>query len=199
VHTFAWSTATAILFSATFGAGLLAIIFWLQDVWGYSAIKTGLAIAPGPLMVPLFAISGQALTKRAPSHALVVVGSLLWGVGTLMMLLSLDATPSYASAVLPGWLVCGVGMGLAMPTILSSATAQLPPSRSATGSAIVNMARHIGTVLGISLLIATLGTSADFEAQHRAFRLAWWLVIAIAALSAVAATRIAPRAQRQSD
>ena len=38
-----------------FGAMLLSVVLWEQDVWGWSALRTGLAIAPGPLMVPLFA------------------------------------------------------------------------------------------------------------------------------------------------
>ena len=33
---------------------LLSIVLWMQDVWGWSALHTGLAFAPGPLMVPLF-------------------------------------------------------------------------------------------------------------------------------------------------
>ena len=43
MRTFAWSNATALLFSLAFGAGLLAAVLWLQDVWGWSALKTGLA------------------------------------------------------------------------------------------------------------------------------------------------------------
>ena len=35
---------------------LLSIVLWMQDVWGWSALQTGLAFAPGPLMVPLFGL-----------------------------------------------------------------------------------------------------------------------------------------------
>ena len=62
VRAFAWSNATAVLFSVAFGAGLLAAVLWLEDVWGWSALRTGLAIAPGPMMVPIFAVVAQRLS-----------------------------------------------------------------------------------------------------------------------------------------
>jgi N-methylhydantoinase B len=56
---------TAIGFSIAFGAGLLSVILFLQDVWHYGPVRTGLAVAPGPLMVPLFAALGGALPVPA--------------------------------------------------------------------------------------------------------------------------------------
>ncbi|MFZ2173688.1 MAG: MFS transporter [Rhodococcus sp. (in: high G+C Gram-positive bacteria)] len=187
VRTFAWSNVTALAFSAAFAAGLLANILWLQQVWGYSALRTGLAIAPGPLMVPVFAVVGQRLAQRVSAGALTAAGSALWAVGAVLVLVSVGPEPHYASHLLPGWLIAGVGVGLALPTILSSATAGLPPSRSATGSAVINMTRQIGTVLGVSVLVAVLGTSVDHGATHAAFRSAWWLVAAVAVAAAATA------------
>src|SRR3954451_23319591 len=54
VRGFSAASAVALLFSIAFGAMLLSIALWMQDVWDWSALHTGLAIAPGPLMVPLF-------------------------------------------------------------------------------------------------------------------------------------------------
>ena len=52
-------------FSIAFGAMLLSIVLWMQDVWGWSALQTGLAFAPGPLMVPLFAFADHRPPDRA--------------------------------------------------------------------------------------------------------------------------------------
>ena len=192
-RTFTWSVITATIFNATFGAGLLAGIFWLQNVWGYSAIQTGLAIAPGPLMVPVFAMAGQALTKRVSAGALAATGCLLWAAGTLYMLLTIGPEPRYLTVILPSWLITGIGVGLAMPTILSSATAELPPARSGTGSAVVNMARQIGTVFGIAVLVAILGSPTGYDQAHHVFTIAWWTVIGIAVLAAAASLGMTPR------
>ncbi|MHA4848286.1 MFS transporter [Rhodococcus sp. MSC1_016] len=179
VRTFAWSNATALVFSAAFAAGLLSNILWLQNVWEYSAIRTGLAIAPGPILVPLFAIAGQLLARRFSPGTIAAAGSLLWAAGTLLILGSVGAEPHYPTEFLPGLLIGGVGVGLALPTILSSATAGLPQSRSATGSAIVNMNRQIGTVIGVSVLVAVLGTTVGYDDTHSAFLVAWWVIAAV--------------------
>jgi MFS family permease len=53
VRSFRGSALVAMVFSMAFGAMLLSIVLWMQNVWGWSALRTGLAFAPGPLMVPL--------------------------------------------------------------------------------------------------------------------------------------------------
>ena len=192
VRTFAWSNATAVLFSAAFGAGLLAAVLWLETVWGWSALKTGLAIAPGPMMVPIFTFVAQRLSGRVPAGTLTAVGSALFGIGVLLVSLSVGARPDYVSDFLPGWLIGGIGVGFAFPTIIASATADLPPERTSTGSAIVTMSRQIGLVLGVSGFVAVLGVPHGFAAVHDAFRHAWWAIAAGSLLSAAAALRMTP-------
>ena len=193
VRAFAWANVTAVLFSATFGAGLLAAVLWLQEVWHWSALQTGLAIAPGPLMVPIFTYVAQRLSGRVPAGVLTAIGSTLFGVGTLMVASNVGVHPSYVADFLPGWLVGGVGVGFAFPTIISAATADLPPQRTATGSAIVTMARQIGLVLGVAAFVAILGTPRGFRAVHEAFEHAWWAMAAMALVAAVAALGMTPR------
>jgi EmrB/QacA subfamily drug resistance transporter len=193
VRTFAWSNVTAVLFSVAFAGGLLAIVLWLQGAWGYSALRTGLAIAPGPLMVPVFAAVAQRLSSRVPAGVLAAFGCLLFGVGTALLAMSVESTPAYLTAILPGWLIGGVGVGFAFPTIISAATADLPPARAATGSAVVTMARQIGLVLGVSILVAVVGTPSGPDAAHAAFQSAWWVIAAVAGVAAVTAIRMTPR------
>ncbi|GAA0452921.1 MFS transporter [Streptomyces sp. NPDC046215] len=173
VPVFVWSNATAIVFSAAFAANLLCAILWMQNVWQYSALRTGLGIAPGPLMVPLGAVVASKLGRRVGPGRLTALGCLLCVVGVVLMWRQLGQQPDYAGALLPGWLVGGAGVGLALPTILSTATSDLPPERFSTGSAVVNMSRQIGTVLGISLLVALLGSPRTYDDTHRAFGHAW--------------------------
>ncbi|HET6910028.1 MAG TPA: MFS transporter [Mycobacteriales bacterium] len=196
VRAFAWSNVTAVLFNLAFGAGLLAMVLWLQDVWHYSAIRTGLAIAPGPLMVPVFTAVAQRLARRAPSGVLAAIGCLLFGAGTLIGSLLVGASPSYAAEILPGWLIGGAGVGFAFPTIMSAATADLPPARSATGSAVVSMSRQLGLVLGVSIFVAIVGSPSGYAALHHAFQHAWWAMAGVSVVSAFAALGMTPRVPR---
>ena len=101
-----------------------------------------------------------------PIGVLVALGCLLCAAGSIVALSLVGPTPHYASEILPGWLIGGAGVGLALPAILSSATADLPPSEAATGSAVVNMSRQIGTALGVSIVVAVLGTPVGYAATH---------------------------------
>ena len=70
VRAFTGSSIVALLFSVVFGAMLLSLVLWTQDVWRWSALNTGLAIAPGPLMVPLFSflVAGPLITRFGPGR-----------------------------------------------------------------------------------------------------------------------------------
>jgi hypothetical protein len=65
VRSFTGASTVAFLFSTAFGAMLLSIVLRMQNVWGWSALHTGLAFAPGPLMVPVFSflIAGRLLAR----------------------------------------------------------------------------------------------------------------------------------------
>jgi EmrB/QacA subfamily drug resistance transporter len=197
VRAFAWSNITTALFNVGFGAALLAMVLWLQEAWHYSAIRTGLAVAPGPLMVPVFAAVGQRLAKRVAPGVLVAIGCVLFAGGTLVAATSVGAHPSYAADLLPGWIIGGIGVGFAFPTIMSAATADLPAARASTGSAVVSMSRQIGLVLGVSLFVAILGAPVGYPALHTAFQHAWYMIAAATLAAAVTAGGMNPRALRR--
>ncbi|MFY0569848.1 MFS transporter [Archangium lansingense] len=182
VRTFAWANLSAFVFSVAFSASLLTSILWMQDVWQYSAVLTGLAIAPGPLMVPLFSSIAQRLSRRVEAGWLVASGCGVFAVGAATSTMWVGAAPNYLTGLLPGWLLAGAGVGLVVPTLLASATVELPPARTATGSAIVNMSRQVGLALGVSLLVALVGNSEGGELRA-AFRHVW-MAAALLALCA---------------
>ncbi len=198
VKAFAWSNITALLFAVPFAASLLANILWMQRVWGFSSVETGFAIAPGPLMVPVFTVVALRLASRVSTGRIVAAGCALFGVGGVVISVSVGQVPDYAAAMLPGLLVGGAGVGLALPAILSSATAELPPAQSATGSAVVNMNRQIGTAFGVSLLVAVVGVPVGYAAAHAAFQHVWWALAAVAVLAAGTALGMTPAPRRRS-
>ena len=184
IRAFSGASVVATVFSMAFGAMLLSIVLWEQDVWGWSALKTGLSIAPGPLMVPLvsFTVTGRAIARFGP--ALVsAVGSFIFAAGVGWWALAIGLHPDYAGAVLGGMVLTGVGVGLTLPTYLSTAAASLPPHAFATGSAVVNMLRQVGLAVGVAVLIAVLGSAAEPAQRLTAFQHGWTVIAATAAVS----------------
>ncbi|WP_327365280.1 MFS transporter [Streptomyces sp. NBC_01217] len=189
---FAWANIATLLFYAAFAVQLLGLTLWLQQVWHWSAIETGLGVAPGPAMVFVAAALGRRLARRVPVGVVAAIGSALVALGTAWIALNAGGSLNYAADILPGWLIAGVGVGLALPTMISSATAGLPRDRAATGSAVVSMAGQVGTVLGVSALVVILAAGGSGGPSHT-FSLAWWISAGVVALSALAALGITPR------
>src|SRR4029077_6258733 len=86
------------------------------------------------------------------------VGALLMGGGGELIGLSLGPHSSYAATILPGWLIIGVGVGFVIPPLVAAGTAGLRADQTSTGSAIVQMGRQIGSVLGVAILVVILGS-----------------------------------------
>lgn len=154
VRTFAVATAGLALFSVAFAAFLLGIVLFLDDVWGMSTLEAGLAITPGPLTATLLAPWSARLVRRVGARALAIPGGIAFGLGTLSMALLLGSERAYATEVLPGMLLTGIGVGLTLPTLSGAGAAALPPARFATGNAVLTMARQMGFVLGVALVTA---------------------------------------------
>jgi hypothetical protein len=83
-------------------------------------------------------------------------------------------------------IVTGMGVGLSFASLSSAAVAELPPERFATGSAVAACFRQMGAVLGVSLLVAVLGTPSPADAVAT-FHEAYALMAALGALAAVVA------------
>jgi len=178
---FTGASAVALFFNASFGAMLLSIVLWEQGAWGWSALRAGLAIAPGPLMVPLvaFGVAGRLIRRYGPAPV-IVAGCAVFGAGVCWWAVAVTARPDYLSGTLAGMLLTGVGVGLTLPTMMATAAASLPPRSFATGSAVINMIRQTGIALGVAVLVAVLGTNTGGAGDLAAFRDGWWVTAALA-------------------
>ena len=181
-RSFSAASAVAFLFSVAFGGMLLSVVLWAQDNWGWTALRTGLAIAPGPLMVPLFSflVAGR-LIARFGAAAVMSLGSAVFAAGLAWWAVAMGLRPDYAGDMLGGMLVTGIGVGLTLPTLMATAAGALPPRSFATGSGVVNMIRQLGLAVGVALLVAVLGTPAGPAAHLQAFQRSWWVCAGIAA------------------
>lgn len=189
-------------FSVAFGAMLLSIALWLQDGWGWSGLKAGLAIAPGPFMVPLTSIllAGRLIARHGAAPV-VALGVVLFAAGMAWWALVLGLEPSVMGAV-TGMVLTGVGVGLTVPTLMGAGMATLPASSFATGSGILNMVRQTALAVGVAIFVAVVGVPDTPIGKLAAYERAWWLLVAITLAAVIALpllrSRPAGRAARGS-
>jgi EmrB/QacA subfamily drug resistance transporter len=175
---FGGALVASVLYYGGFGAFVLSSVEFLTGVWHYSAVRAGLAIGPGPLMVlPLARLVAPRLIGRLGAGRVAVLGCAVNAGAQLWWLALIQTHTSYVTHLLPVQMLGGAGVGLTIPSLLGAGSASLPPARFGTGSGILNMARQIGTVLGVAGLVAILAPAGHGDALA-AYRQGVILVVA---------------------
>ncbi|MFZ9340436.1 MAG: MFS transporter [Ilumatobacteraceae bacterium] len=163
------ANVAGVLFSMGFIGMWLLNTFWLQAVWGYSVALSGLATMPGPTSAAFVAPFAGKYADRFGHSRVLFVGACLLGIGTFGLNATIPDSPQYVTHYLPWMIVTGVGVGLSISTLSSSATAFLKPVQFAMGSALNNTFRQVGTALGAALSLAIAAPAlARIEVARRA-------------------------------
>src|SRR5215831_2695535 len=174
---FRWANLGQLLYGTGFTIMFFGNVQFLREVWGYSPVWTGLAMAPGPLVVFVLAPPFGRLAGRIGQRPILIPGGGISAAAALFLLSRVDAAPAYLAVWLPFTLVSGVGVSMVLPLLTSAAVAGLPSDRFATGSAVNAALRNLGQTLGVAIFVALAGrtTAGELLAHHR---IAWWLVAA---------------------
>ncbi len=176
VRAFVISSAASVIYCAAFAGMLLSITLFLQDVWHFSPLHAGLAFAPGPLIVPMVALASGRITRWIGDGPTAAVGCGLLAAALALWATRVEGPASYTTAMLPGLLLAGAGIGLTLSTLVAAGSASLPSQRLGTGSATLTMARQFGFTLGVAVTVAVLGTSHEARFDRA------WIVVALIAL-----------------
>jgi MFS family permease len=137
-------------------------------------------------MASVVAFTSGRHVNRFGHKAFASFGIALFGLSCLWWLLRIGQAPDYAGEMLPGLLAGGIGVGFVLPSLASAAAASVPRERFATGSAIYTMTRQLGFVLGVSILVAVMGTPSRAD-PVAAFDRGWNFMVIASALGVAAA------------
>lgn len=178
VGPFTGATLVMAPYSAAFGAMLLSVALWHQTVWGWSALQTGLAIAPGPLLVPFTSLlfAGRLIARFGAANV-VSAGILSFASALLIWTTCLGAEVNI-TAFIAGMMLTGIGVGLTFPTLMGVGAGSLPPHSFATGSGVINMIRQAALAIGVAIFVAVLATPLSMTERIVSFHRGWWIMIA---------------------
>jgi EmrB/QacA subfamily drug resistance transporter len=145
---FTGATIVAFALEASIFSMFLYITLFFQNVLGFSPFEAGLRSLPvtGPILF-VSPLSGR-LTARVPVRLLLGTGLGFVTVGLLLMGNLSDS--SGWTALLPGQILAGIGVGMATPALASTAVGVVPPRLSGMGSGANNTARQLGLAAGIA-------------------------------------------------
>ncbi len=136
----------------------LVLVQYLQAVLGYSALKAASGLLPmAVMMMPLSTIA-PTITERIGFRRTLVTGMLLLAGGLVLFATLADPAGGYLS-VLPGILVLGAGVGLAMSPSTAAITSSLPEEKQGVASALNDTVREMGGAVGIALIGSVLNSA----------------------------------------
>ena len=145
---------------ATFciAAGMFAVLpyvsIYLQDVLGYSPLGAGLRFLPMTVFIFIVPLVTRGFAARIPLWAMIGVGLAIVSGGLALM--QTLATDSRWTALLGGFVVAGIGIGIANPALAAGALRVVDPSRTGMASGINNSFRLGGVAIGVAALGAVL-------------------------------------------
>jgi EmrB/QacA subfamily drug resistance transporter len=171
---------------------------YLQQIQGYGAFESGLALLPmtAAIMVLMIGASSRFIVRLGVKHSMVA------GLGLLAVaMLLFAATPSskegsFITHVLPASLVAAGGMSLAYIPALMSAVSHAKKEESGLASGLVNTSYQIGSALGLAIMVAIASAQtildeksgiSSIEALNNGFHIAFITAAIVAAIAAIVA------------
>ena len=145
------------------GAAMFAMFYFLglyiQQVLGYSPLKSGFAFLPFSFGIVIAAQIASALMTRVDPRWISGVGTLLAATGMLGFA-QLDVDSSYTTGLLPWILTLSIGMGLTFVPMTLTATAGVAQEDSGVASAVLNTMQQVGGALGLATLSTVFANGA---------------------------------------
>lgn len=138
-------------------AAMFAMFFFMtlyvQDILGYSPVKTGFAFFPVAVVIGIAAGITSNLVNKTGYKPLMVIAPLFVAAG-LFWLGHLPVTGGYFAHVLPPLVVLSFGLGISFVSVTIAATNGVPAKDSGLASGLFNTTQQIGGALGLAILSA---------------------------------------------
>jgi EmrB/QacA subfamily drug resistance transporter len=148
------ATTTMFLFGAAFFGGLLLVPTYFQLVRGESTLNAGLLVAPQGLGAMVTMPIAGTLSDRVPVGRIVPFGLLLI-TGGMFALTQITATTPYPQLITVLFIM-GLGMGLTMMPLMTSALRTLKSQEVARGSTLLNIVQQIASSVGVAIMSVVL-------------------------------------------
>jgi EmrB/QacA subfamily drug resistance transporter len=197
--------ATMLVVAAALFGVFYFLTLYLQQVLGFSALKTGVDYLP----LTLTLVGGSALASRFVDRFTpkpVLVAGLLVSTAGFALLTRIVGHGDYSSHVLPAIIVLGAGLGMSFVPITIAATTGVAPGDSGLASGLLNTTQQVGGSLGLAIL-SSVSTTRVTSALHgglptplaltHGFKGAFIVAAALCALGVAVALALLPRRPRE--
>jgi EmrB/QacA subfamily drug resistance transporter len=171
------------LLGAVIFANFFVLTLYVQQVLGWSALRTGVTFLATAGTTVIWAGVAQALTTRYGPRPVIVIGMLVLAA-SIGWYTQIPVDGHYWPDLLPAYITFALGLAFAFVPVSIAALAQVAPSEAGLASGLINTNQQIGGAIGVAVA-ATIFTSAGDPVTG--FQNAFWALLAISVAGAVAA------------
>ena len=150
VRTLAGANAVGALLGAVIFANFFVLTLYVQNVLGYSALETGVTFVATAGTAVVAAGVAQALTTKLGAKPIMAVGLALL-TGAMVWYAQIPVNGHYASDLLPGYLMVGVGIAFAFVPVSIAALAGVAEHEAGLASGLINTSQQIGGAIGVAV------------------------------------------------
>jgi EmrB/QacA subfamily drug resistance transporter len=182
IQTVAGANASGLLLGAITFANFFLLTLYVQQVLGYSAIRTGVTFVITAGSAVLWAGLAQGLTTRFGVKPVLAAGFVAMIAGNLYYT-QVSAHGSFASELLPGYLLIGFALPFTFIPISIAALAGVSHDEAGLASGLINTAQQIGGAVGVAVCSSVLFSASAFVSVSGTSNAFWVLVgISVAGL-----------------
>ena len=194
VRTVAGANVAGLLLGAMVFANFFILTLYVQDVLGWSALRTGVTFIATAGSAILWAGVAQALTTRIGAKIVMAVGFAAMIVA-LVLYTQIPVHGAYTSDLLPGYLLMGFGLPFAFVPVSIAALAGVEAEEAGLASGLINTAQQIGGAIGVAVAssvaishfnhLVSTGTSAP-AALTSGYQWAFWVMVGVGIVGLIA-------------
>lgn len=144
-------------------AGLFSVFFfttlYLQEILGYTPIKTGVSFLIVPFAIAISATNVPRLVQKIGYKPILMVAPLIVSSG-LFWMSHIPVNGTFWGNVAPGMILLGLGMGATFISVTIAATSGVPPHEAGLASGLLNTSQQIGGAVGLAVLTGIATSSA---------------------------------------
>ena len=148
------------------GGMLLLVTLYMQNVLGFSPIRSGSAYLPVTAGIVVAAGISSRLFARIGTRPVIVAGALIAAAG-VWYLSRIPVRGTYPADLLPGLVIMAIGIGAVLVSVTTAANAGVAEDKAGLAAGLLNASQQLGTALGLAIFsaIATSRTSALLTAH----------------------------------
>jgi EmrB/QacA subfamily drug resistance transporter len=195
VRTVAGANGVGALLGAVIFANFFLLTLYVQNVLGFSALRTGLTFLATAGTAVISAGVAQALATRFGAKPIMTIGLVLL-TGAMIWYAQIPADGRYAADLLPGYIMVGVGIAFAFVPVSIAALAGVAEREAGLASGLINTSQQIGGAIGVAVASTVFTSRFDSlvtegsplpVALTGGYRWAFWALAVFGVLSVIAA------------